>query len=175
MRNTKRLVLLALMVSLALILSIVESWIPVPVAIPGVKLGLANIITLVVIIFFGYKDALLVVVVRCILASIFGGGFVLFLFSVSGGILSLFVMALLYSKLAKTFSLIGISICGSVAHNIGQIAAASLIMKELSVMAYLPILLVSGIIMGCFVGLCSNFLCSALKKNRFICVTGKVG
>lgn len=165
MTKTKRLVFLALMVSQALVLSIIESWIPMPpIMPPGVKLGLANIITLTVIIFFGYKDALLVVAARCILVSFFGGGFTVFLFSIAGGILSTLIMALLYRKLSRIFSILGISVAGAIAHNISQLTMASFIMKELSVMTYLPILLISGIIMGCFVGLCAGFLSKALKK-----------
>lgn len=164
MTKTKRLVFLALMVSLALVLSIIESWIPIPPIVPGVKLGLANIITLIVIVFFGFKDASLVVITRCILASFFRGGIIIFLFSIMGGILSAIVMALLYKKLSRVFSIIGISIAGAIAHNAGQLTMASIVMKDSSVFGYLPILLLSGIIMGCFVGLCTNFLSNALTK-----------
>lgn len=164
MKKTRRLVLIALMVSQALVLSIIESWIPVPIGIPGIKLGLANIITLIVIIFFGYKDALLVVIARCILSSIFAGGPVIFLYSITGGILSTLVMAYLFTKLSRWFSALGISIAGSITHNMGQLIVASIMLRELLIMSYLPILLVSGIVMGCFVGLCSSFLSNALKK-----------
>lgn len=166
MMNTRKMVLLGLFVAQALILSIVESWIPVPVGIPGIKLGLANIITLIVIIFFDFKDTLFVVSIRCLLASIFGGGFIVFLFSVAGGILSSVVMAFLYKKMSKYFSIIGISIAGAVFHNFGQITVASITMRDLSVVTYLPILLISGIIMGCFIGLCTTFLTRALEKTR---------
>lgn len=166
MKNTKRFILLALMVSQALILSIVESWIPLPVAIYGIKLGLANIITIMVIIFFGFKEALLVVTIRCILSAIFAGGPIVFLFSIAGGLLSTVVMSLLYKRLSKYFSIIGVSIAGAVTHNIGQIIMACIVMRELSVLSYLPFLLISGIIMGCFVGLCSNFLSKALERAR---------
>lgn len=169
MGNTKKIVLLALLISQALILSIVESWIPIPIAVPGVKLGLANIVTLIVIIFFGFKDALIVVVIRTLLASLYTGGLIVFLFSVSGGILSTVIMALLYKKMSKVFSIVGISVSGAIMHNTGQLAVAALIMKELSVLSYLPVLVASGIIMGCFVGLCTNFLVKALKKtNLFV-------
>jgi heptaprenyl diphosphate synthase len=170
LEKTRRLTLLALMVSQALILSIVESWLPVNaiLPIPGVKLGLANIITLIAIIFFGYKDALLIVVIRCLLAAFFGGGLVIFLYSVTGGILSTVVMAILYKKALKVFSLIGISIVGAVIHNIGQISIACFLMKTLTVLTYLPALIITGIIMGCFIGLCSRFLSEALKKAKII-------
>jgi len=165
MHTTKRLVLLALMVSQAVVLSIVESWIPVPVGVPGVKLGLANIITLIIIVFLSYKDALAVVMVRSVLTFIFAGGFVVFLFSITGGILSTIVMAVLYKRAGRFFSIIGISIAGAVMHNLGQLSVASFVMRELSIMTYLPVLLLSGVIMGCFVGLCSNFLIMSLKKT----------
>ena len=169
MTNTKRLAYLSLMVSQALVLSIIEAWVPMPTAmVPGIKLGLANIITLIVIIFFGSKEAILVVTVRCILASFFGGGIIIFLFSITGGLLSTVIMAVLYKKLSKVFGILGISVAGSISHNIGQLTMASLIMKELSVMTYLPILLISGIIMGCFVGLCSAFISKAIKKTGIL-------
>ena len=165
MKNTRHLIILALLASQAIILSIIESWIPIPSVVPGVKLGLANIVTLVVIVFFGLKDALAVVTVRCLLTSVFGGGFSLLPFSLAGGILSTLIMYLLFKRFAKVFSTIGISIAGSVMHNLGQLMVASAIMWDLSVFGYLPILLVSGIIMGCFVGLCTYFITSALKKT----------
>jgi heptaprenyl diphosphate synthase len=168
MKNTRRLILLGLLVSQALILSIVESWIPLPVAIPGVKLGLANIITLIAIIFFGFREAFLIMCIRVLLSSLYGGGWVVFWFSLAGGILSTIMMGFLYKWASKVFSIIGISIAGSIMHNVGQLIAASIVMRELSVMGYLPVLLVSGIIMGCFVGLCTNFLTKALEKTRIL-------
>jgi heptaprenyl diphosphate synthase len=162
--NTKRIVLLSLLVAQALVLSIIESWIPVPVPVPGVKLGLANIITLIVIIFYGMKDALVVVLLRCILSSIFGGGITGFLFSMAGGILSTVVMYILYRKCSKVFSIIGISIAGAVSHNIGQIVIASFVMKDMAIYTILPVLLISGVVMGLFVGLSSSFLERALRR-----------
>lgn len=167
MNSTRKIIILGLLVSQALVLSIIESWIPVPIPVPGVKLGLANIITMIVIVFFGHKEALTVVVVRCILSSIFsGGGWMFFLFSVSGGILSTIVMAVLYKVGRNIFSITGISIAGAIAHNIGQILIAAFFMRDLAVAVVLPVLLVSGCIMGFFVGLASSFLENALRKAR---------
>ncbi|HOP99255.1 MAG TPA: Gx transporter family protein [Acetivibrio clariflavus] len=166
--NTKRIVILGLMVALALVLSIIESWFPVPLPIPGVKLGLANIITITVIIFFDFKDAISVVFIRCILASIFGGGVTGFLFSISGGILSTVVMNILYKKGSKLFSTIGISIAGAVSHNIAQIMTAGFIMRDSAVYVLLPLLLLSGLVMGLFVGLCSGFLEKAIRAAKII-------
>lgn len=167
MNNVKKTILLGLFVSQALILSIVESWIPVPAPVPGVKLGLANIITVTVIIFFGFREAVSVVIVRCVLSAIFGGGgWMIFLFSVSGGVLSTIVMAVLYKSGRNKFSVTGISIAGAIAHNIGQILIAAFFMKDLAVAIVLPVLLVSGSVMGFFVGLVSTFLEGALRKTR---------
>jgi len=154
------------MVAQALVLSIIESWVPVPVPIPGVKLGLANIITIIVIIFCDFKDVLIVVLLRCVLSAVFGGGVSGFLFSFAGGILSAIVMYTLYRVGSKVFSIIGISIAGAVFHNIGQIVIASIIMKDMAFYTILPILLVSGVIMGLFVGLCSSFLERALRNTK---------
>ncbi len=164
MNNTKKMVFLALMVSFALVLSIIVSSIPVPVAVPGVKLGLANIISMIVVIVFGFREGLIVVFLRCLLASLYTGGILIFLFSISGGILSLVVIAFLYKKFTKALSITGISIAGAVAHNIGQIFMASLVMKEINVFFYLPVLMFSGIITGFFIGLCTMFLLKALKR-----------
>lgn len=158
--------MLSLMVSQALVLSIVESWIPVPVPVPvpGIKLGLANIVTMVAIVFMGTWNAFIVVVLRSILSSMFSGGLTVMLFSVAGGLLSTAIMSVLYNKFSKSFSIIGISITGAISHNIGQIAVAAIYMKDIAIFGYLPVLLVSGIIMGCFVGLCSSFLVKTLQK-----------
>ncbi|GAE86833.1 Gx transporter family protein [Acetivibrio straminisolvens] len=167
MNNVKKTVLLGLFVSQALILSLIESWISIPTPVPGVKLGLANIITVIAIIFFGFREAVSVVIVRCVLSSIFGGGgWMLFLFSVTGGVLSAVVMSVLFKSGNNKFSITGISIAGAISHNIGQILIAALLMKDLAVAVVLPVLLISGCIMGFFVGLVSSFLENALRKTK---------
>ena len=149
MSSVKKTVLLGLLISQALVLSIIESWIQIPVPVPGVKLGLANIITVVVIVYFGFREALTVVVVRCVLTSFFGGGgWMFFFFSAAGGILSTMIMSILYKTGRNKFSLTGISIAGAITHNIGQLLVAVFFMRDLAVAVYLPVLLVSGCIMG---------------------------
>lgn len=90
----------------------------------------------------------------------------MFMFSISGGILSTLVMNFLYKKMSRIFSIIGISIAGAIMHNLGQLLMASIIMKDFSVMMYLPLLLLAGAIMGGFTGLCATYLIKALKKTR---------
>ncbi len=96
------------------------------------------------------------------------GGPVIFAFSICGGFLSTLIMWIMLKYLERWLSLIGISIAGSIAHNIGQILVACFIMSDLSVIGYLPVLLLSGIIMGTFVGICSTFFVRALKKLNII-------
>ncbi|OPZ83435.1 MAG: Heptaprenyl diphosphate synthase component I [Firmicutes bacterium ADurb.Bin419] len=119
-----------------------------------------------VIIFCDFKDVLIVVLLRCVLSAVFGGGLSGFLFSFAGGILSAIVMYTLYRAGSKLFSIIGISIAGAVFHNIGQIVIASFVMRDMAFYTILPILLVSGVIMGLFVGLCSSFLERALRNTK---------
>jgi len=170
MKNVKKMVLLAVLISQALVLSIIESWIPlpVPVPVPGIKLGLANIVTIVVIVFFGFRESLLVVLVRCLLSSFFSGGFTVFLFSIAGGILSAVVMSLLNNRFSKVFSIIGISIAGAVMHNIGQIIMAVIVMKDIAVLGYMPVLLIAGIVTGLLVGVSSKLLIKGLDKSKMI-------
>lgn len=166
--DIKKMVLLAVFASQALVLSVVESWFPVPVGIPGIKLGLSNIITIVTLIFFSLSNTLAIVLVKCILSSLFMGGPVIFAFSICGGVMSTLIMWLMLKYMEKWLSVIGISIAGSIAHNVGQIMVACFIMSDLSVVGYLPVLLFSGIIMGTFVGMCSTFLVRGLKRLNII-------
>ncbi len=161
-----RIVLLALLVSQAMVLSFIETFIPNPVPIPGFKLGLANIVTMLVIFFFGFGDAVLVVVVRCALSAILFGGPVVFIFSLAGGILSTVVMSVLYYRMREMLSIIGISMAGAVAHNAGQLVAAVVLMGTLSVFSYLPVLLIAGLVTGFITGVCSRQLSKAFQKWR---------
>ncbi len=165
--KTKTLATLALFSVISLVIFTAESMIGPIVPIPGVKLGLANIITLIVITLYGPKEALAVLLVRIILGSILGGQMVSFFYSVFGGMLCLAVMSLT-SWLFNRHFLVLTSMCGAAAHNIGQIAAAILITQSLGVIAYLPVLIVSGIITGCFTGFAAKFSVQYLRKLKFI-------
>lgn len=166
--DIKKMVLLAVLTSQALVLSVIESWFPFSVGIPGIKLGLSNIIIIVALIFFSLSNTLAIVLVKCVLSSLFMGGPVIFTFSICGGILSTLIMCIMLKYMEKWFSLIGISIAGSIAHNTGQIMIACFIMNDLSVIGYLPVLLLAGIIMGTFVGICSTYFVKGLKKLNII-------
>ncbi|MDD3839032.1 MAG: Gx transporter family protein [Clostridia bacterium] len=164
MANTKKIILLSILISQALVLHLVEAYIPVPYGIPGIKLGLSNIITLMVLVLYGLREAVAVVLVRTFLASMLGGMPTTFFYSVVGGLLSAVVMGIMYKKYNKFFSLTVISIIGAIFHNIGQLVVASLIINNLGVFSYLPVLLISGTITGFFVGLVASYLVPFIKN-----------
>lgn len=152
MGRTKKLTLCALMTALALALSYTERFIPLQmiVPLPGVKLGLANIVTLVALYLLGGKCAFAIVLLRCFLGAMFGGGITGFAFSVTGGVLAVAVMAA--AARLPWLSVFGVSILGAAAHNIGQICAAMVLMQSVYVGAYLPYLLVVGLVTGFAIG-----------------------
>ena len=154
--NTRRLTALSLTVSFALILSFIESRIPAFVAIPGIKVGLANIAIIFTLYKFGIGEAIAVSLVRvCLMATLFGSP-VSFIYSLTGAALSLSVMLLL--KKLTPLSEVAVSVSGGVMHNIGQICAASIMLGTNVVMYYLPFLLLSGTIAGIAVGVASGIL-----------------
>lgn len=154
--STRKITTLALLATIALTIFMIEAAIPVPVPIPGVKLGLANIVTLLVISRYNAKDAALVLAVRIILASVFAGQMVSFLYSVCGGFLCLLVMAF-FNRLLQGKFIYLTSILGAIAHNIGQICAAYFVLRMSGIFVYAPFLIISGIITGLFTGLACHF------------------
>lgn len=163
MKDTRKMVILSLLVSQALVLHVIERMIPVLIPVQGIKLGLANIISLFTIIIFGWKEAMLVVFLRTMLGSFFGGGVSSFLYSFTGGIISTIAMALLFKYGKKIFSIIAISVVGAVFHNIGQILVASMVVSNTNLFFYLPILLISAVITGIFIGLTVQYTMKPLQ------------
>lgn len=157
MTNTKKIVILGLLISQALVLSIIERFIPIPIPIPGIKLGLANIISLFTIMVFGFKEATILVLLRVTISSIFTGGIAGFFYSISGGLISVIVMSFIYNKFRNNFSIISISIIGSIFHNIGQLITASIVVMDFRVFYYFPALLISGTIMGIIIGFTTKY------------------
>lgn len=166
--DIKKIIYLSLLSAQAVLLSVIETQLPVPIGVPGIKPGLAGIVTIVSLVFFSFSDAILIILIRSVISSLFMGGPVMFMFSICGGILSAAVMWIMLKYVRKFFSFTGISIAGAVAHNTGQIAVACFVMSDLSVAAYLPVLLVSGILTGSFMGICGTFMIKALKKLNLI-------
>ncbi len=165
MSSLKRYIFLSLLTAGAMILSIIEGMIPLPFIAPGAKLGLTNIVTLTVIVIFGFKDAMLVTILRCILLMIVAGNPISFTYSIISGTLSVTAMFLSLKYFGKYFSLIGISVIGALTHNASQITVAALMFENIMMFTYLPILSLMSIFTGCFVGYTSIFASDNLNKN----------
>lgn len=163
--NVKRITQLALLTIIALIIFIIELRIPNLVPIPGVKLGLANIVTVYAMYHYTAKETMMIVLARILLGSIFGGNISAIFYSLGGALLCLVGMLLLRRVIDEKHIWI-CSILGAVLHNIGQIGAAVLMMKTTAVFFYLPFLLVSGCIAGAFTGACAQILIKKVKINR---------
>ena len=152
MSKTKQIAICAMMIALALALSYMERFIPLQmvVPLPGVKLGLANIVTLIALYLLKTRHAFAILILRCILGAVFGGGITGLLFSLCGGILAMGVMAA--SRKLPLFSIYGVSILGAAAHNMGQIGVAMLLLQSVYIGAYLPYLLIVSIFTGFVTG-----------------------
>ena len=163
MGKTKKLTLCALLIALALALSYTERFIPLQmvVPLPGVKLGLANIVTLIALYLMGSKYAFAVLIPRCILGAVFGGGITGLMFSLTGGLLAMLTM--IFARKVSAFSVYGVSILGAAAHNIGQILAAMVLMNSLYIGAYLPYLLIVALFTGFATGAACAGVLRALK------------
>ena len=146
-----RVAIFGVFVALALIFSYVETLIPFHIGIPGVKLGLANLIIVIALYKMSLKETYLLSVTRIVLAGFLFGNLFSIIYSLAGGLLSLTTMSIL--KKSDDFSIIGISIAGGVMHNIGQILIAMMIVETFSVLYYVPILLISGLVTGMLIGI----------------------
>lgn len=164
----KKITLAGLLTSLAFALSYLEMLLPIQAAvpIPGIKLGLANIVTMFALFHLNKPYALGITVVRCILQAALFGSVTAFLFSLSGALLAFGMMALLQCKYNKWFSVFGISIAGAAAHNIGQIICACLYFRTISVLSYLPLLLLISIPLGFFTAYLCRLVFQRLAKMK---------
>lgn len=150
-KETKRFAILSIMIGLSLVLSYVDSLIPIVVTIPGIKLGLANIATIYVLYRLGIKEAIIVSILRVFLSALLFGTIVTLSYSIVGATLSLVIMIVF--KRISSLHMITISILGAVMHNMGQIGVAMFIMSTKEIIYYLPILVITGVISGIGVGL----------------------
>ena len=162
--HTKKLVFMALLTAIALTIFVLEAQIPPLTPIPGIKLGLANIVTIYAVFTLGPSPAAMILLSRIILGSLFSGGMTIF-YSIAGGLCCYLVM-LVMRKLVTEKQIWVCSVLGAAAHNLGQITVAVFITQTPSVVAYLPILLVSGILTGLFTGLCAQFLLQRLGGGQ---------
>lgn len=158
----KRLSYLALFSAFAIILSYVEAIIPLQFGIPGVKLGLANFMILLALYYFGYKEAILINVVRVLVVGFLFGNLFSILFSISGAAFS-FLFMLLAKKTGK-FSMITVSIIGGITHNVGQIIIAAWVVETYGILYYIPALMIAGLITGAVIGIVANLVKDKIKN-----------
>ena len=147
--------------ALAMIFSYVETLIPINLGIPGVKLGLANLVIVVTLYKMGSKEAYILSIVRVLLAGFLFGNLFSIVYSMSGGLLSLTAMMIL--RRTDKFSVLGVSMAGGVFHNIGQLLMAAIVLESLSITYYLPVLLISGVATGVLIGFIANEMLKRLK------------
>lgn len=163
--DAKRLIKLAMLTGIALIIFAVELQIPNPFPIPGVKLGLANIVTVYAVYHYRAKEVALIVFVRIFLAAVFSGNFMALSYSLFGGVFCLAGMLLL-KRIIDEKHIWMASVFGAVLHNIGQITVAVLITWTPGLIAYLPFLLISGCLAGAFTGACAQMVIHRTPAKR---------
>lgn len=149
--KTKKVATYGLLVALAFIFSYIESLFPLNLGVPGVKLGLANIVVMIALYKMGAKEAFSLALVRVLLTAFTFGNMMMLMYSLAGSLLSCLSMILL--KKTKKFSMVGVSITGGVMHNVGQILMAIWMLDTIQLYYYLPVLILSGIITGIFIGI----------------------
>ena len=161
--ETKKLTTLSLLTTIALIIFITEAQLPPIAPIPGIKMGLANVITLVTLVWFGRKEAFVVLMIRIFLGSVFAGSVTSLMYSLAGGILCFIVMSLLIN-IFDLKQLWVVSVFGALSHNIGQLLIAAVITATPQVFGYFPLLAVSAVITGAFTGILAYLV---VKRGRF--------
>lgn len=162
--KTKKIATIGVLIALALILSYVEAQIPAFVAIPGMKLGLTNIVVLTTLYVLDSKSAMLINVIRIMIVAILFGNAMSFAFSMVGGMLSTVVMILL--KKSGRMKIIGVSAAGGITHNIGQILTAMVLLGTRAIAWYLPVLWISGIFSGVVIGIIGGLVTARLGNAR---------
>lgn len=163
--RTKKITFLALFASLALLLSYVEMLLPpIFTSVPGIKMGLPNIVIILILYRFGIKEAAIVSFVRLVIVTVLFGSIMMFWYSLAGAVLSLAIMGIL--KKIDFLSIVGVSVSGAIAHNIGQTIVAVFLMHTPKIMYYLVILSITGTVAGIFIGLCGALLYKRFEKIK---------
>ncbi|MCD8144874.1 MAG: Gx transporter family protein [Oscillospiraceae bacterium] len=165
-RTTKRLCYLAVLTAVALTIFVIEAQIPLIAPVPGMKLGLANIITVYAMFRLGPRDTLLILVARILLGSMFAGGFSAMLYSLAGGLMCYLAMLFL-RRFLKENQIWVAGIVGALFHNVGQVLVAILMVGSWRIAFYLPFLLAVSILTGAFTGLCAQVLNRRLRRISF--------
>ena len=164
MKDIRNVTNIALLTAMTLAISLLEHMIPLPVPIPGAKLGFSNMIILITLYMYGFKSALIVGVLKSFLLMLITGSVSAFFYSIAGAILSAIAMAISLKYLSKIASFIGISEIGAFFHNLGQILVAMVFMGNVKMIIYFPALVIMGVFTSFFVGLSVNYVTSHMKK-----------
>ena len=163
--RTKKITFLALFASLALLLSYVEMLLPpIITSVPGIKMGLPNIVLVLILYRFGIKEAAIVSFIRLLIVTILFGNISMLLYSLAGAVLSLAVMGIL--KKLDFLSTVGVSVAGAIMHNVGQIIVAMLLMQTSEIGYYMIVLSITGTVAGIFIGLCGALLYKRFEKMK---------
>lgn len=160
----KKIAYYGLFVALAFIFSYIETLIPINLGVPGVKIGLSNLVVMVALYLTGTASAFAISAIRILLTGFTFGNAAAMIYSFAGGILSLLVM--IAAKKTKVFSTLGVSVLGGVFHNVGQIIVAIIVMETTKLIYYLPVLMVSGIVAGVFIGILAAQVIKRLPINK---------
>lgn len=160
--KTQHMTRLAIYTAMALALALFERVIPIPIPFPGVKMGLANLIIVIILYKHSFKDALIVNVARVLLAAIFGGGLSSLLYSFSGALISLGAMYLVMQLMKNSVSTLGVSLTGAYFHSFAQIAVAGIIIENAGIITYLPIIMWASLGTGAIIGMVSG---TFIKRN----------
>ncbi|MCR5580762.1 MAG: Gx transporter family protein [Pseudobutyrivibrio sp.] len=160
--KTRQIAYLGLLIALAFVLSYVEFLLPLSIGIPGAKIGLANLVIVVALYTIGWKNALMLSIVRVILVGFTFGNLAMMMYSFAGAFLSFLVMII--AKRIKAFSITGVSVLGGVFHNVGQIIVAMLVLETSSLLYYLPFLIIIGTISGVVIGLLSGMITTRISR-----------
>ena len=161
---TSKLTIAALMAALALIFSYIEVLIPFNFGIPGIKLGIANLVIIVALYYLGTRYALLINVIRILIGGLLFSGVFGMLYSMAGALLSMLVMVLV--KKCGLFSVTGVSMAGGVAHNLGQLLVAAFLVSNLKIFVYFPVLVISGVVSGAVIGILAYLVLKKLPAAK---------
>ena len=160
----RQITTMGMLVALAMVLGFVETLIPINLGIPGMKLGLANIVVVIALFLFEVKTAVVVSILRIILIAMTFGNMSMMFYSIAGASLSLLSMIAI-SKI-KSFSLISVSIIGGIMHNVGQIICAAFVVRTNGVFTYLPVLMIAGLVSGALIGIVAGLISVRLTNVK---------
>ena len=167
--KTRKITLVSVMITIGIIIQIFENTLPILPGIPGGKLGLTNIITILCVNLFDFKTSFTISFLRPIISSLFYGGFIQLLYSLSGSLLSFIILFVIIKKFDK-FSYMGAAISGACAHNFAQTTVAVLMYSNIYIYSYLPLLLILSIISGYFTGFCSTIIIRKYNNRKNVTI-----